>query len=180
MKLNIAVPATLALSLSALPAAALDFGGEVRRYPSGVIVGGKFDVPLDAGLWLSGSASYDFADRGNNGEHQDESGGGGGIGATLDWYLDQQRGLQEGWFVGVRTEVFFLNIDWNDPGRSGSTDVTVFQPTARGGYAWAFDHGHYGLQLGASLGAEINVKTNGEKVGEGAILLGGAAFTFQP
>lgn len=179
--------AALTLSLAAAmllaPLAATqaaDFGGEFRLYPSGEILTGKVDFPLDHGLWLSASAGYDFAQRGDNGEHDDEKGGGGGIGATLDWYLDKARGHQRGWFVGARTELYFLSIDWRDPGRSGSSDITVFQPTARGGYAWEFQGGRYGLQLAGSLGAEINVHTRGEDVGEGAIALAGIAFTFRP
>ena len=169
-----------AVAFVATPAAAADFGAEFRLYPSGQILTGKVDFPLDGGLWLSGSAGYDFADRGDHGEHRDERGGGGGVGATLDWYFDKARGRQRGWFVGLRSELYFLDIDWRDPGRSGRSDVTVFQPTARGGYGWEFDSGHYGLQLAADLGAEINLRTRGEKVGEGAILLGGVAFTFRP
>lgn len=168
-----------ALALAALPAQAGQYEpfGEFRGFPSGEIISGGIGTALSNNYYASAHVAYEFAQRGNNGEHDDENGGGIGGGVTLDKYF--RRG-QVGWFVGGRAEVLFLNIDFKNPGVRGSSDTTVFQPTARAGYAWAFDHGRYGLQLGLSLGAEINVHTRGEKVGDGAIVLGGVAFSFRP
>ena len=82
-----------------------------------------------------------------------------------------------GW-IGVRADYWFLDIDWEDPDaanpgsiRSGSTSVQVFQPTVRFGWRKALS----GVQIDVStaLGAEINVQTEGEAVGQGAILLVG-------
>ena len=54
----------------------------------------------------------------------------------------------------------------------GETDIWVLQPTVRAGYRLMST-----LDLSASLGAEINVSTDGEPVGEGAILLVGLRWT---
>lgn len=151
--------------------------GEVRGYPSGVIVSAALGHAYADNWYGAVHGAYNFVDRGSNGKFQNEDGGGFGIGVTADKYF--QPG-QTGWFLGARAELFFLDIDYRDPGVSGSSDVTVFQPTARAGYGWSFAGGQYGLTAALSLGAEINVDTDGAKVGEGAIVLGGMAFTFRP
>lgn len=177
--LTLRAAACAALFCAAVPAQAGQYqpGAEFRGYPSGEIVSGFLGTDLGNEYFGAASVSYNFAQRGNNGRHDDENGGGVGGGLTVDKYF---RPAQQGWFVGGRVEVFFLNIDYRDPGGSGSSDITVLQPTARGGYAFSFDHDRYGVQLGLSLGAEINVHTKGAEVGDGAIVLGGVAFTFKP
>jgi len=172
-----AVP-TIAAS-AAVPAQAEQFEpfGEIRGYPSGVIFTGGLGLPLSNNYYGSLHAGYNVAERGNNGEFDDESGGGFGFGGTVDRYFGPN---QTGWFAGGRLELFFLEIDYRGPG-SGTSDITVFQPTVRGGYAWRFGNsGQYGVQLAVSAGAEINVATSGPEVGEGAIVLGGVSFTFKP
>lgn len=173
-----AVMAALA-ALACAPARAEQFqpSGEVRGYPSGVIVSAALGKSFSDNWYGALHGAYNFVDRGSNGKFDHEDGGGFGIGGTVDKYVLPG---QQGWFVGGRAELFFLNIDYRDPGISGASDITVFQPTARAGYGWTFGGGHYGLTAALSLGAEINVATDGAKVGEGAIVLGGLAFTFKP
>jgi hypothetical protein len=74
-------------------------------------------------------------------------------------------------------DVWDLIIDWKDPGRMGSTETLVLQPTAEVGYGWN-TAGVGRIELGLGLGAEINVDTDGEDVGEGAIFL--IAVTWLP
>ncbi len=173
-----AVVAVFAM-LACLPTRAEQFqpSGEVRAYPSGVIVSAALGKSFSDNWYGALHGAYNFVDRGDNGEFDNEDGGGFGIGGTVDKYF--QPG-QNGWFLGARAELFFLEIDYRDPGIRGTSDITVFQPTARAGYGWTFGGGHYGLTAALSLGAEINVDTRGAEVGEGAIVLGGLAFTFKP
>lgn len=166
--------------LAAAPASADAYQpfAEVRGYPSGAIVSGGLGRGFGDHWYASAHGAYNIAERGNNGEFQNEEGGGFGFGGTLDKYFAAD---QTGWFVGGRAELFFLEIDYRDPGGvRGSSDITVLQPTARGGYGWQFGGGRYGLTAALSVGAEINIGTAGEEVGEGAIVLGGLAFTFKP
>ena len=151
--------------------------GEVRGYPSGAIISAGLGRGFGDNYYASAHGAYNFVDRGSNGEFDNEEGFGSGFGVTVDKFFQP---AQTGWFVGGRAEMFVLDIDYRDPGVRGSSDTTVFQPTARGGYGWQFAGGRYGLVAALSVGAEINVDTNGEDVGEGAILLGGLAFTFKP
>ncbi|WP_295685804.1 hypothetical protein [uncultured Nevskia sp.] len=176
---RIAAAVAVLAALPCLPAHADQFqpSGEVRGYPSGAIVSGALGKSFGDNWYGALHGAWNFVDRGNNGKFDNEKGGGFGIGGTVDKYFEPR---QNGWFLGGRAELFFLNIDYRDPGVRGSSDITVFQPTARAGYGWTFGDGHYGLTAALSLGAEINVDTSGADVGEGAIVLGGLAFTFKP
>jgi len=178
--------APLLACLLALPLAAqgariatpIDLGVEVQVYPAGVIAAGRLGLALDeqwAGYLLAG---WNTTDRQDFGEHDDETGGGPGLGLAGRWYhLPGHRG----WYLGGRVDLWFLDIDWDDrrDGRdvAGESEVTVLQPTAQGGYAW--QRGGWHLEAGAALGAEINLDTDGEDVGEGAILLLGGAATWR-
>ena len=166
----------LGIALLPVTASAADLYAELRGYPAGGIasVGALFEYSPQ--LELGVSALYNRAERGDAGEHDDESGDGFGIG------LEARRfhlSSQQGWFYGARAELFQLDIDWRDPGnRRGSTDITVLQPTARVGYRYALPNSAASLEAAAGLGAEINLETDGEKVGEGAIALIGVAVRF--
>ncbi len=148
---------------------------ELRAYPAGGIASAGALFAHGSHLELGISALYNRAERGDAGKHDDESGDGVGIGIEARRY---HRSTRMGWFHGARAELFRLDIDWRDPGRRGRSDITVLQPTARIGYRFAPIRPGVSLELAAGLGAEINLETKGEKVGEGAIGLLGAALRF--
>jgi len=150
-------------------------GFEAQLYLSGAIFAARGSVRLGDHDVLQGYAGYNLAVRGDNGEHADEEGGGPGVGAGWRHYLGEFR---SGWHFGIRTDVWFMTIDWTDPNDSGRTKVTVLQPTAQGGYTFLIGK-DWILDLTASLGAEINVKESGDPVGQGAILLIGAGTEFR-
>ena len=149
---------------------------ELRAYPAGGIVSAGVLFPYSAQWELGVSALYNRAERGDAGRHVDESGDGFGIGVEARRF---HRSTRTGWFHGVRAELFQLDIDWRDPGnRRSSSEITVLQPTARIGYRLAPASATTSLELAVGLGAEINLETDGEKVGEGAIGLLGVALRF--
>ncbi|MDO9451328.1 MAG: hypothetical protein Q7J29_00550 [Stagnimonas sp.] len=149
---------------------------ELRAYPAGGIASAGVLFPRGSHLELGISALYNRAERGDAGKHDDESGDGVGIGIEARRY---HRSARTGWFHGARAEMFRLDIDWRDAGnRRGNSEITVLQPTARIGYRFAPIRPGASLELAAGLGAEINLETDGEKVGEGAIGLVGVALRF--
>jgi len=152
------------------------WGGEIQVYPAGVIGAGRASVALSQRERLLFYVGYNLTDRGDFGEHDDEEGGGPGFGLAWRRYFSGVD--RDGWYAGARADLWFLEIDWRDdePARSGRTDVLVLQPTAVGGRAWVWDD--LVLDLGLALGAEVNLDTDGEDVGEGAILLGGLGFEY--
>ena len=176
------LPPTLALASLPLvaachaPAGLLgehDLAFEAQAYPAGLqtTVTGLWDLG-DTDV-LTVRAGWNETDRRDWGEHDDETGGGPGIGAGWRRYESPAR---TGWMYGAYLDVWDLDIDWDEGGTAGKTEVLVVQPTLQGGYRW--DLGAWHLDLTAGLGVEVNVDTDGEDVGEGAIALIG--FTLTP
>ncbi|MCB1056840.1 MAG: autotransporter domain-containing protein [Acidobacteria bacterium] len=161
------------LVLSAGAVAAAPVGVTVQGYPAGVIAEAEVELPLEAHHSLFLRAGYNFTDRKDYGEHDNEEGGGPGVTVGYRYTLHDSG---DGWFFGGRADVWFLAIDWKDRGRSGSTDVVVFQPTAEAGYRARLKNG-WAISPFLALGAEINVRTSGEDVGQGAIFLAGLTLT---
>lgn len=153
---------------------AAELGAELRVYPAGLITGLRGDLALGRHEHLLIQLGYNLTDRRDWGQHAEESGGGGGLG--LGWM--HQFGVDpRGWIAGARLDYWRMDIDWKDPDREGSTRVTVLQPTATAGYRFASARWHFEATL--SVGAEINLSTEGEAVGEGAIVLAGISALFQ-
>lgn len=150
-------------------------GFEFQVYPSGGVFTARGSFTLDDNDVLFGYLGYNLAERGSNGEHAKEEGGGPGIGASLRHYFGEYR---SGWHLGVRTDVWFMDIDWTDPNDSGRTDIVVLQPTAQGGYTFLLGN-DWVIDATASFGAEINVKETGDPVGQGAILLLGVGTEYR-
>jgi hypothetical protein len=160
------------------PVHRLSAGLELQGYPAGVIVAGRASLAISAADAIAVYLGYNATDRGDFGEHDDEEGGGPGFGAALRHSFGAAGG---GWHIGARTDLWFLDIDWSDASgtRVGMTEVTVLQPTARAGYAWLLFGERLLLDATVALGAEINIQTQGEDVGEGVILLGGFGLSYR-
>jgi len=134
-------------------------------------------LQFEAGIW----AGTNLTRRRDWGEHDDERGGGLGGGVELTWFPGR---TDAGWFTGVRTSIWSMEIEWRDdpqtplgPARVGETDILVVQPTVRGGYRFRLG-GRLRLDAEAALGAEINAMTDGEDVGQGAIALAGLRLVY--
>lgn len=154
------------------------FGVEVQRYPAGWIVGPRAELPIGADEVLVARLSWNAADRGDFGRHDDEQGGGLGGGAGWRRYQSQDR---SGWLWGLRADFWWLDIDWEDDpptADQGDTGVLVFQPAVEAGYRLRFGQSRWCLDLTASVGLEINLVTDGENVGQGPIGLLGATLCW--
>lgn len=154
-------------------------GGEVQGYPAGVILTVNARRQLSEHGALTVRTGYNFTERDDFGEHDDEDGGGPGFGVGYRHSFAPHS--ENGWLAGGRVDLWFLQVDWEDDpngsfpnGRDGTTDVVVLQPTVEGGYGWRVGSGRVELTL--AVGAEINVHEDGEDVGEGAIGLLGVSY----
>lgn len=146
-------------------------GLEMQAYPVGFLPGIQLRHQvgeLDAVFFRLGA---NFTDRADFGEHASEKGTGFGLG--MGWRHMLTGDVQTpGWLWGARVDMWDLEIDWQDPDDSGTTQVLVVQPTVEVGYGWILEGGGR-LEFMLGAGAEINFDTDGEDVGEGAIgLLG--------
>ncbi len=153
----------------------LTLAPEIQAYPAGVIPGLQLRRYPTSEDMVYFHVAANLTERNDWGEHDDESGS--GFGGGVGW----RRSLASipggtGWLYGARVDLWSLEIDWRDPGpREGTTDVLVLQPTVEAGYGWTLNSGSR-VELMIGLGAEINVDTDGEDVGEGTIALVGITF----
>ena len=136
-----AFAAGLLLALCAASAVAAEAGGpvgELRVYPSGLILGAGWRQPL--GLHDEGQATllYHRARRGANGRHEDERGNGAGIGLAWEHFF---RGGRLGWSVEGRADLSALRIDYRDGASTGRSDISVLRPTIGAGYSFASEDG---------------------------------------
>jgi hypothetical protein len=151
-------------------------GLETQVYPTGVMVGPRTEIALSDKDAFHARFALHWADRGDAGEHDDEEGDGWGVGFGWRRWLES---YGAGWSFGTRLDYWRLDLDWSDDGpppRSGSTDVSVLVPSLEGGYSWPIRRGGR-FDVNVGLGYEFNVDTDGEDVGEGAILMLGVAFS---
>jgi len=162
-------------SKSASTERSLWLGAEVRAYPAGVIPALYGEKPLSEHGVLTFGLGANLTDRQDFGEHEEEDGDGFGVGVGYRHYFGERL---DRWFLGGRVDLWSLSIDWRDPpGASGTTDVLVLQPTVEGGYGFRLGE-RWRLNVFAAGGAEINVDTDGEDVGDGAIGILGVSCVF--
>ena len=150
-------------------------GLNLRGYPAGLTFSVNTSLAISHSNVLSLYGGYNVTDRHDWGEHDNEEGGGPGFSIAWRHYLHP---AGKGFHFGTRADLWFLNIDWQDDQKrtaAGETDIKVLQPVAEIGYTWNLKEGRYALGTTLALGAEINVDTKGEDVGQGAILLLGVS-----
>lgn len=150
-------------------------GLELQAYPAGVVAAARLERSLSYDEVVSFRIAWNETDRSDWGEHDNEEGGGYGAGIGYSRWLGGER---SGWFWGGQLDLWQLDIDWrqNTPASQGQTDVTVLQPVLQAGWSSASDGG-WRTDWTASIGAEINIDTSGQDVGEGLIFLLGVRLT---
>lgn len=150
-------------------------GIELQAYPAGVIPGLRIEKALNERNALHLRVGYNIARHRDLGVHDNEEGG--GVGFTLG-YRHYFKADLRGLFLGIRNDVWFNTIDWQDDidtpiETSGTTELIVLQPTVEGGYNFVFGDNGWAFAPTLGWGWEWNAKEDGAEVGEGAIILGG-------
>lgn len=158
----------------------LEAGIEVQQYPTGFLLGIRSAVSVTTHQALELRIGYNLLDHQDFGVQEDEKGA--GLGFTLGYRYFFREDHRK-WFLGVRADLWFNEVDWkNNIGlvdeMSGTTNVTVLQPTLITGYYWRVND-HFAICPTLAAGAEINIITDGAEVGEGAILLWGLNITYR-
>jgi hypothetical protein len=126
-------------------------------------------------------AGYNQTWRRDWGRHDDERGGGPGIGLAFHHFVGDD---ESPFFIGARVDGWLLRIRYREDDiptnavllDGDRSDAVVLVPTVRAG--WLAISGRVNLDFTVSFGRELNVATRGEEVGEGAILLLGAGFSW--
>lgn len=157
-----------------------DLNFEVQAYPTGVIPGIRIERGFLYKHVVHFRLGYNWIRHGDQGVHEDERGDGYGFSIGYKYYIKNRfRGL----FLGARNDIWFNELDWQDnidtPDLvSGTSIITVLQPTVEVGYTGEFDNGLIFTPT-ISFGVEVNARTEGEEVGQGLILLVGLNIGYR-
>jgi hypothetical protein len=145
----------------------IDVGGEFQWYPKGYISAFHlaYNFPVHHAIQLR--LGYNKANRDDAGKHDNEEGGGPGFSLGYRYYFLVR---PHGFFLGARGDVWHLNIDWRQGTTIGNSKVWIVQPTAEVGYMFLINDEFF-ISPCIANGVEINIKTQGQPVGEGFITL---------
>ncbi len=161
------------------------FGLETQAYPTGIIPGIRLEyVRQHHNINLR--LGYQLINHRDLGVHESEKGS--GLGFTVGYRYHSSRFDPANWFLGVRNDIWFNELDWKDNigqvdgmGQSlevsGTSNIVVVQPTIEAGYTFYLGT-HFFLSPSLSFGYEVNVRTEGAEVGQGAILLLGVSLMY--
>lgn len=147
----------------------IDVGGEFQWYSDGYITGLHlaYNFPIHHAIQLR--IGYNKANHEDRGKHDNEEGGGPGFSLGYRYYFLVR---PHGFFLGARSDLWHMNIDWKQGTAAGTSKIWVVQPTLEIGYMFLINDEFF-ISPSVSNGAEINVKTEGQPVGQGFITLVG-------
>jgi len=149
----------------------LDITTEFQAYPTGLIPGLRFEKPFNEKNAVHLRLGYNWIRHGSLGVHDDERGDGFGFSVGYKRYLKPE---YRSWYLGIKNDFWFNELDWEDLDAFGSvtgtTRITVVQPTLEAGYLFLLKN-DWIFSPSIAFGFEVNVRTQGAEVGEGAILL---------
>ncbi len=157
--------------ISQLSYSQIDLNFELQVYPTGIIPGLRIEQNHNSKSATHIRLGYNWIRHRDLGIQDDERGH--GFGFTLGHKRYFREG-HKGWNLGVKSDFWWSILEWQQNidqpnGTSGTTKITVIQPTLELGYLIKKENIHFTPTL--AFGYEWNVKTNGEPTGEGAILL---------
>lgn len=153
----------------------LDVNFEFQAYPTGLIPGIQLEKGFAHHHAVQLRFGYNWVRHRGLGVHEDERGN--GFGFTVGYKRYFKRNFYR-WFAGIRNDFWFNSLNWRDNiGEaneiSGTTDITVLQPTIEGGYLFEMNANENSITFAPTLalGFEINVREDGAPVGDGLIVL---------
>ncbi len=163
------------------------FSIESQAYPAGFINSFRIDYALSDQIQLFARGGMNVTDRRNWGVKDNEEGTGSGFGVGVEVSNSHIKNLS----LILRSDLWFMDIEWTnfeticpfappcfENRFDGESKVTVLQPTLGVGYQIPL-FGSFFIKPSVNVGYEINIYTQGEDVGEGAILLGGIQVGYE-
>jgi len=151
-----------------------DIGIELQVYPTGIIPGIRLEKYLNSYSSLNLRLGYQLIDHRDLGVQDNEEGNGYGASIAYRTFLGS---CHKGLSFAVRTDLWFNKIDWESGSDSGTSNITVIQPTLMAEYAFRPTR-DLSITPSLSFGWEWNASTDGEPTGEGAILLIGVTMGY--
>jgi len=147
----------------------IDVGGEFQWYPKGYIyaihLGYNFPVHHSVQLRLG----YNKSNWKEKGIHDNEEGGGPGFSMGYRYYFLVR---PHGFFLGARADLWKLTIDWREGTMNGKSKLWALQPAAELGYMFLINDMFF-ISPSIAAGVQTNIKTEGQAVGDGSVILVG-------
>ena len=152
-----------------------DIGAQFQWYPSGTISGlhVAFNSKINHSVLFQ--LSYNKKNRKDNGEKDNEKGSGWGGAIGYRYYF---KPFPHKFFIGAKTDIYRMKIDWVQGILTGESKTWTLQPTFEIGYTFIINDQAF-ITPSISNGVEINLKTEGDKVGQGFITLIGISAGFR-
>ena len=154
-------------------------GLEVQQYPTGFLYGIRAEIGILGHQSLDLRIGYNVFDHKDFGVQLEETGDGFGFTLGYRYYFKPER---EKWFIGARYDLWWNKVDWIRYGVAGiienTSKIVVVQPTVIAGYVFSIGE-HFQMTPTIAGGYEVNVKTEGAKTGEGAIVLWGVQLNYK-
>lgn len=164
---------SILLSIGFVAHSQTDLSFEFQAYPTGLVPSLRIDKLFQAQNAIHLRLGYNWIRHRDLGVHEDERGDGFGFTLGYRRYLNSN---YEKFFLGARSDLWFNKLTWQDNigtnnELNGNSNIIVIQPTLESGYLFLLNEGRTFVAPSAAFGFEVNVKTTGEEVGQGAILL---------
>lgn len=149
-----------------------DIGGSFQWYPTGTI--SELHLAFNSRYHHSVlfRLGYNKTNRKDHGEHDDEKGDGWGGSVGYRYYF---KPFPHKFFIGTRCDLWRMNIDWKEGTQSGLSKTWTLQPVFEIGYTF-FINDQMFITPSLANGAEINISTEGQNVGQGFITLLGISL----
>lgn len=140
-----------------------DIGGSFQWYPAGTISGLHFAFNSRLHHSVMFKLGYNKTNRKDQGDHDNEKGDGWGGSVGYRYYF---KPFPHKFFIGTRCDLWRMKIDWNEGTQSGQSKTWTLQPVLEIGYTF-FVNDQMFITPSIANGADINVRTEGQKVGQG-------------
>ncbi len=151
-----------------------DIGGEFQWHSPGGYSGMlhvAFNGAIHSGFQVR--AGYMIADRKDWGDlHNIEKGGGPGAGLGYRYYFPYR---PHQFFLGIRSDIWRLKIDWEDALLKGTTKTWTIQPAAEAGYMILINDMAF-ITPAVSAGYFSNLSADGAAIGEGFVFSAGISI----
>ena len=172
----VSLESTLAGQLPTSDTKSWTLGPELQLYPTGLLPGIRVERYLNDKGSIHLRLGLQLFDHRDLGVQDDETGIGYGFSLAYRRFFKSH---ETGFSLALRNDFWWNKVDWTNksPAASGTTSITVIQPTAILEYKIPTTSS---ISIAPSLGMgfEWNAKTQGEPTGEGAIILLGVFVGF--
>ena len=144
----------------------IDVGGEFQWYPKGYIYALHLAYNFPIHHSVQARIGYNKSNWKEKGLHANEEGGGPGFSLGYRYYFLVR---PHGFFLGAHADVWRLSIDWRGT-INGRSKIWALQPTAEMGYMFLINDMFF-ISPSIAAGVQTNVKTEGQSVGDGSVIL---------